>query len=37
MLFLLEILDNFPIHLNVLEASVQNDEDFGRDGPVVQV
>jgi len=35
--FLLQILNNFPVDFDVLEAPMQNDEDLCSDGPVVQV
>ena len=37
MLILFQIPNDFPIHSFVLERAMQNDEDFARDGPIVQV
>lgn len=33
----LQIFDNFPIYLNILESSVQDNENLGCDSPVVQI
>ena len=37
MLVLLQISDHFPIHSFILQRSVQNDKNFRRDGPIVQI
>ena len=37
MLILFQISNDFPIHSFVLERAMQNDKDFGRDSPIVQV
>ena len=37
MLILFQIANHFPVHSFVLERAMQNDEDFGRDSPIVQV
>ena len=37
MLILFQIANNFPVHALVLQRTMQDDEDLGRDGPVVKV
>ena len=37
MLIFLQITDHFPINSFVLQRTMQNDENFGCDAPVVQV